>query len=202
MSQNQPLKPGQVAVPRGSLIAPIMIRGASAQFHAERHGLKMTKHPGDCGIDLFPSGINKVERIETKSKSPLGSKAGPWPIIYVSTGIHMTICAGAFLFVTSRSSTAMLVPCATFLDGKIDAGYTGELLVRFSCHSALEYETLAYIEDAIEQRKALAQAVPMSFCYPRFLLQTEGNIIIPEGMGRGDNGFGSTDLPPENNSEN
>jgi dUTPase len=89
----------------------------------------------------------------------------------------------------------MLVPCATFQDGKIDAGYTGELLIRFSCHSSLETETLAFIEDAIEQKKALAQAVPMQFCYPRFLLQTEGNIIIPEGMGRGNNGFGSTDLP-------
>jgi dUTPase len=184
-----------------------MIKGDSAQFHADRHGLKMTKHPGDCGIDLFPFGISKIERIEAKGSGLLGQKAAPWPIIYISTKVHLTICAGCYLFVTSRSSTAMLVPSATFLDGKIDAGYTGELLVRFACHRSLESETIAFIEEAIEQKKALAQAVPQQFCYPQFHLVTESNIITPGSSNiiapfgaRGNNGFGSTDLPPDDKS--
>lgn len=190
----------QVAVPKGALIAPIQIKGDQMGLHIDRHGQKLGKNVGDCGIDLFPMKLDRVEEIQSRAKSLLGKLAGKppnWDIIYVSTGVTMTIVAGCYLFVTPRSSTAKLVPCATALTGIIDAGYTGEILLRFSCHSYNLDETIEFINEAIEKKVALAQAIPHQFAYPQFW-PVEGNIIIPPGMGRGAAGFGSTDQPQNN----
>lgn len=194
MDPNNPLIHQKMAIPQGSTIAPIQTKGPAADMHAMKHAAKLQKNVGDCGIDLVPCGINRVEQIESKSTGMLAKLGNQgWYIFYVSTGVHMTICAGAFLFVTPRSSTAMLVPSAEALTGIIDAGYTGELLLRFKCHASFADETKAFIEQAIAEKKALAQAIPIRFCYPQFMMITEGNLLVPPGMGRGSNGFGSTD---------
>lgn len=187
MSENH-----RIAVPRGCVIVQIQAKGDKAAFHAERHGEKLSKHMLDCGLDIFPSGISKIDHIESKAAGLFLGGKPVWNIVYVATKVHLCVAPGWFLMLHSRSSTPMAVPSAEMLHGIIDSGYTGEILIRFKCHGSLLAETTAFIEEAIAKEKALAQVIPLPFGYPQFMLLTDSGIIAPLG-GRGDAGFGSTD---------
>lgn len=103
----------------------------------------------------------------------------------------MLCCMGIFLFITARSSTAKRVPGALALTGVIDSGYTGEILLRFQCTKSMSEDIGRRILVCVQEKIALAQAIPILHAFPQFIY-IQGGLIIPPG-GRGVNGFGSTD---------
>lgn len=165
--------------------ANFAVSGVMAEYHAHRHAEKIKKHPTDCGIDLYPSDIRKLDKFAASYQFLVGTK------------FHLNPPVGSFGWLTDRSSSLSKLAGAHVVDGKIDAGYTGELLVRVSCPAndiVAEQVSLA-ISDCIENKVAIAQIIVCMFIIPNaFNIFTESGLIAPIS-GRGSAGFGSTDKP-------
>jgi dUTPase len=160
----------------GMIGAPIQIWGDKADYHVRRHVEKLKMCPHDCGIDLYPSRIIGSQQLNEDQA-----------ILSLGTDVHMNTAVGSFLWITSRSSTIDKLSGDLLIDGKIDAGYEGELVVRILTTGFDE----AKIQDIIEKELAVAQVVPMLHVIPQFVARVPKGVIVPA---RGNGGFGSTDI--------
>lgn len=176
----------------------IPVFGLKDQSHILRHSAKMNRCPLDAGIDLIPSSIDKVFVYEG------------WSEVWVGTKIHMCFAPGTYGRITDRSSTSRETNGATVLPGVIDAGYTGEIVVRLQClhgkYTGINQETwscpldeVSYpprvgIERCIKDQIPIAQIVPNGSIAG--LMEPVNPNSLPN-FGRGNNGFGSTNNLPK-----
>lgn len=184
----------------------IILAGDRAEFTASRHKDKLSKHPMDCGVDIFPL------RIRAMSKEDLAVTAAaaeipvvdtpPYDVlalnehqnmIYIHTGLNWVTGPNTFTLLTERSSSVEKLNGGRVIQGIIDANYTGEIIVRIMALTEALDDVIGGIEMCIEENLAVAQMIPMGFFYPGFEMHTAAGIVVPLGQGRGDNGFGSTD---------
>lgn len=174
----------------------IVLQGESAVHTANKHKEKLNKHPFDCGVDIYPTGI--------KMTVPDASMADQQPeydvmalndhqnLICVHTNLKWTPCPQTFALLTERSSSIEKLCGGRVVQGIIDAGYQGEIIVRVLAHTEVLDDVISGLELCILEKLAIAQMISIGFFYPGFEMITPGNIIVPMG-GRGTNGFGSTD---------
>ncbi len=178
---------------------PVVIAGPSAAFHIQAHGEKLQKRLLDCGCDIYPSGIRmSKDATAEKPEYDVIELSNSKCLINVETGLNWTPVPQNFALLTERSSSIEKLNGGRVIQGIIDAGYEGELIIRVEALTADVDEVIGGIEECIEKRLAIAQMITLQFLYPGFQQKTEGNIIIPNfppGIGRGSNGFGSTDSP-------
>lgn len=174
---------------------PVYLRGDTAEFHIERHQAKLTKRPFDCGCDIYPQHIRTV-----KNSDPITSVDPAYEVIELSkgkrlinvhTGLQWTPVPQNFALLTERSSSVEKLNGGRVIQGIIDAGYEGELIVRVEADTADLDEVIAGIEECIDQKLAIAQMITLQFLYPGFQRTMDSGLIIPGG--RGGAGFGSTD---------
>jgi dUTPase len=171
----------QVQIPAIQL--PIF--GLKDQSHLIRHQQKMQICPLDAGIDLFPSSISKV--IEY-----LG-----WYDVWISTMVHMVFQPGTYGRITDRSSTAKVTSGATVIPGVIDAGYTGEIIVRLMVIMPRPYDNFenSLHPVAVALKECISQQIPIAQIVPSPALVGMMAVVDPNKLpnyGRGNNGFGST----------
>jgi len=159
---------------------PLMIKGSRAQFHMNRHRLKMEKHRFDAGIDLYPA-------LDIIKSQPLGSS---WVRLWVHTHVHMSTVPGVMGVLQARSSTADKLGGAIVIPSIIDPGYDGELLIRVQCLKQDEDQTRTLVMDHIVGEKALAQLILQPYIFPQF---GKWDDKLIEELGRSGCGYGSTD---------
>lgn len=158
----------------------IYIRGINAAKHIEALTTKLQLHPNDAGIDIFPSGISRVERLNA-NKSQL----------YVGTGIHIVVPELTFGMLCGRSSTVKrLSGYGDVITSVIDCGFTGELLVRVVFETIHESKVIGLVERMAAESIAIAQLIVNTYLKPEFIEWDDEYIAA---LGRGDKGFGSTD---------
>jgi dUTPase len=163
----------------------IPVFGLKDTSHIMWHGVKTNKNPFDAGVDLFPSSLQVAHPYDG------------WVEVWVATLFHMAFQPGTFGWVTDRSSTSRVTQGATVLPGIIDAGYTGELIIRLKVTVTKEYEdflksdhrVIKALNHCIENRQAIAQIVPLA-AYQAIMGQVDPAKL--PNLGRGTNGFGST----------
>jgi len=161
------------------------IFGLKDQSHLIRHQKKMADCPLDAGIDLYPSSVNKV--VEYPG----------WNDVWISTRVHMVFQPGTYGRITDRSSTSSVTNGATVIPGVIDAGYTGEIIVRLMVIMPRPYENFENsihpvaegIRYCIEKQIAIAQIVPTASFVGAMVIVDPARL---PNYGRGDKGFGST----------
>ena len=144
--------------------------GTTAEFHLLKYHDKLARRPHDCGIDLFPSGIQTCDT------------CGYGRLYTINTGFYIILSPGYYGRLVERSSTIQKLPGARVIPGTIDAGYDGELLIRVFSESSL---TLTDIQKCIARREAIAQVIP-TVC-------GEFHLVPRPLETRGSSGFGSTD---------
>lgn len=175
---NQPQQQQQALLFRSMVI----LHGETANFHLERFQAKLQKCPHDCGFDIFPQRVVDVCRFPTNQT-----------MFTVGTQLYYTPSPGAYGFLTDRSSSIDKLAGGMIAPGKIDAGYTGEILVRVVCPTDNVWQ---HVQDAIhvciKDKLAIAQMIVHLFCYPMFMIGKPGGVMVPFS-GRGSAGFGSTD---------
>lgn len=178
MPRSRPDNPavGQVVELPG---APIMIKGLKADFHVQRYAIKRSRCPFDAGFDLY------VARSEPKVVSYPSQL-----IIIVNTMINVCLQPGMVGIVVERSSTMDKLNGARVKTGIIDSGYVGEILVCVTCDPSVATPTLDAIKSLAESETAIAQFLILPCYIPCFVSWDDR--MIPRG--RGDNGFGSTDI--------
>ena len=165
------------------MMAGVGIGGLRAEYHELRYNDKIVKCPGDCGIDLFPCDIKKVEQ------------KGPLAVYLVSTGVHILLPSGAYGRIVSRSSTIDKLNGGWVIDGTIDAGYTGEYFIRVAAHGKVDMTTVPWtgpIDDEIRICIAKGQALAQVIIAPFFVPHLQTVNVARIGSPRGDAGFGST----------
>lgn len=151
------------------------ISGPSADLHEKHNRSKFEKYPYDAGFDLFPFRIQNYENI------------GNDTLIVVNTGIILCPAPFTFLWITDRSSTIKKLNGGRILDGKIDAGYTGDALVRVITDRDNASSVIKQIEDCISNKLGIAQAIVIPL--PAIHIVSVKDMIY---VARGANGFGST----------
>mgnify|MGYP006267505847 CR=1 FL=1 len=173
-------------------IAQVMIKGSRAQFHINRHALKLHRHRFDAGIDLYPA-------VAPITSEPLGNS---WVRLWIHTFVHMVTPPGVLSILQGRSSTADKLGGAFVIPSIIDPGYAGELRIRVHCLKQDEDLTRRLIMQHINEEKALAQIVLTPYVFAGF---SEWNQQLVDALGRGEAGYGSTDsieggkvIPPNN----
>lgn len=162
---------------------------------AEAHKRKLAKNALDCGADIYPTAIRVMNDAAASPEDPaydILALNDVSMMFYVHTGLRWTPCPQTFAILTERSSTIEKLNGGRVAQGIIDAGYTGEILIRVTCLKDELDAVLAGVELCIAEKKAIAQMITIGFLYPGFEMVSPGNIIIPMG-GRGESGFGSTD---------
>lgn len=180
------------------MAARVMLSGPMAAATAEAHQKKLQKNPLDAGVDLYPVKIREtnppviVGELPAEPELDILALNDHRNIVYVHTGVHWTPCPQTIGWVTERSSTIEKLNGGRVIQGIIDAGYTGELIVRVEATTNELDDVISGIEMCIAERLAIAQMIAMGFFYAGLEMVTEGNIIVPLN-GRGANGFGSTD---------
>ena len=172
----------QINLPAGY----VHVFGLCDQKHIIAHTAKMQRYPLDAGVDLCPSSILRTTHF-----------AG-WTDITISTLIHMVFPPGTYGRITDRSSTSKVTKGATVIQGTIDAGYQGEILVRLQVIRPYRLmksddeciqETVDAIGECIKNQTAIAQIIMTP--YLAQALQVVDPNKLPNS-GRGSNGFGST----------
>lgn len=161
----------------------VLVSGDRMQHHIESHQKKLQRCPYDCGMDIYPTGILSELHIPTGVEFVL------------TTGFHLTPTPGTYALLTDRSSTLKKLDGGQVLDGKIDAGYTGELLIRVYSPEIGHHHVREAIKRCAEDGMAVAQVIIHIFCLPMCQPRLESGLIVPlsDLGGRGANGFGSTD---------
>lgn len=173
------------------------IGGIRATYHLLKYTEKLTRYPGDCGIDLYPSETGEPKKI------------GYMSVWTVRTGVHIMLPYGAFGRLVARSSSVEKLCGGWIIDGTIDAGYTGELFIRVMGFTGLatdpdcaERQRLVQqgIQQCINLELSLAQLIVTPFFFCEFTVVNPATVGSP----RGSNGFGSTDVkaPNTSNKEN
>jgi dUTPase len=158
----------------------IYIKGINAAKHMEALATKLQLHPNDAGIDIFPSGISRIERLNAHKSQ-----------LYVGTGIHIVVPEWTFGMLCGRSSTVKrLSGYGDVITSVIDCGFTGELLVRVVFETLHESKIIGLIERMAVESIAIAQLIVTAYMEPKFIEWDEDKIAT---LGRGDKGFGSTD---------
>jgi len=189
-----PMQPNQqqVALPVGQ----VMIKGLRAEFHANRHVLKLQRHRFDVGVDLYPA----MAPIQSE---PLGQS---WVRLWVHTHVHMAVPPGLVMQLTGRSSTSDKLGGAFVIPSIIDPGFAGELRIRIQCLKQDENVTRSLIMKYVNEECALAQVVIHPYVVPQFVNWSDQMVAA---IGRHDNGYGSTDsikggriIPPNGSIEN
>lgn len=169
----------------------IPVFGLKEQPHILRHQLKLNRCPLDAGIDLIPSSIDTVIIYEG------------WSEVRVGTKIHMQFGPGSYGRITDRSSTSKETGGATVLPGVIDAGYTGEIIIRLQClHGRFQgvdqdtwfgpdviFPIRVALDRCIKDQIPVAQIIPSNTFMG--IMESVNPNSIPN-LGRGNNGFGST----------
>lgn len=163
----------------------IGIFGLKDQSHIIRHQAKLQRCPLDAGVDLIPSSVAKV--IEYPG----------WNEVVISTMVHMVFALGAYGRITDRSSTASVTCGATVIPGVIDAGYTGEIMVRLKVIMPRPYDN--FMESPHPSAQAIANCIkeqtPIAQILPATAFAAVFKVINADSLpkqGRGPNGFGST----------
>lgn len=173
----------------------ILIKGTGAQRTMDAHTEKLKTRQLDCGVDIFPERIRVLENTAQSPEDPAYDVLGlneHRNLIYIHTGLVWIQPPQTYGRLVERSSTIEKLNGGRVVEGVIDAGYAGEIIVRVVATTAELDDVVAGVELCIEQGLAIAQMIPMMFFYPGFEMLTEGNLLILPG-GRGTNGFGSTD---------
>jgi dUTPase len=160
----------------------VVFSGTMADFHVEKYKLKMKHRQFDCGIDIYPSKVIEQYRWGYR-------RAG----IKVGTDLVITPTPGAWGWLTDRSSSMSKLGGGRIRDGKIDAGYTGELLFIVIGDFEDTDNMVTAINQCIKDELAIGQYIPMIHLMPAIVMKSEAGLILPAIGGRGANGFGSTD---------
>lgn len=162
-----------------------LMSGPGALMTKLRNAKKQARHPGDAGIDLYPS----VTRYDDIKK--INAKMGM--IWSIPTGVHILIPEGCVGMIVGRSSSVEKLEGCQVITGVIDHGYTGEYFVRILVpeltQSINRYELLhQQIWKFAREEVALAQLLILPFVSATLVVRDR----LPETP-RGANGFGSTD---------
>lgn len=161
----------------------LALTGLKAEFHFHKHMAKLNnpRYRFDAGFDLYPT----VGPYQSEQHEGLA-------VIMVTTMLNVFIPPGAYGWITDRSSSTRSLQGGWILDGKIDATYTGELIVRVGCKPDLLTKITDVLEDLAESGTAIAQLI----IQPCLLIQPVPVHEMPkiQGMGRGEAGFGSTNI--------
>lgn len=121
-------------------------------------------HMDDAGFDLY---------------APYNFTVPAHGCAIVGTGVHIALPAGTYGNIKSKSGLNMRYDI-TADEGVVDAGYTGDIVVKLRNHSAFDYDFVA--GDKIAQLVITQLVVPEVIMTTNRLQETE----------RGDNGFGSS----------
>lgn len=161
----------------------VMVKGETGPFHREQHQVKLSVRPDDAGIDLYPSAVGKVEHYRGSYMAQM----------LVPTGVHLCFPPRTYGRITGRSSTDAKLGClARVADGVIDAGYTGELMVRLISTTSNMEQVSVFVQTLVDAKQAIAQIIPTLIFAPHLMDWDE----IAAQTGRGGAGFGSTDSLP------
>lgn len=169
-----------------------MMKGDSMKLHTDRYREKINSHPFDAGLDLFPNGTFTIHPYVRGTEVRIG------------TGLHICFEPGSYGHIMPRSSSAGKLEGMTVTHGLIDAGYTGEILVR--AHTS--YVSLAgddnlnslmtFLEDTLKKMAndqiAIAQVVMSPYMLFHGVTPWDENHPAIAASGRKGNGFGSTDI--------
>lgn len=161
------------------MIKDITMFGESSAHHKIRYDQKIQIHPHDCGIDLFAAGQPYQIALY-----------GHRHIINVPTKVHMVFPEGHYGLIKPRSSSIDRLCGGLVIEAVIDAGYTGEMKVRIMCEREDFSLVIGAIQECALKEIAIAQIVMMEYTTPHFIMADNKPVL----MGRGDKGFGSTDL--------
>ena len=163
----------------------IPVFGIKDQSHIIRHSNKMQVCPLDAGVDLFPSSIKSV------------NEYSGWYEVRIATLFTMVFQPGSYGWITDRSSTAKVTAGATVLPGIIDAGYTGEIIIRLQVIMPRPYENFedslhpvaVALKDCIANQTAIAQIIPTQSLAAAMVVVDPNRL---PNYGRNTKGFGST----------
>lgn len=138
----------------------------------DERGLPLHRqHAGDVGWDLSAS---------------MDVSVPPGKLVDIPTGVRMALPPGIWLLLTARSSTFRRHQLMV-LDGVIDSGFRGELLI--------SVYNLGPRTVQVAQGWRLAQVIPhRNFTNELQLRQVSPSLFatLPAADGRGESGFGST----------
>lgn len=155
------------------------IWGLKAEYHQIRHQNKLAKYPLDAGFDIYPSEIEKVT-----SHSRVR-------VVWVHTFLHVGVGAGFKGLLDARSSSVDKLNGGLPLRGLIDAGYTGELMIRVYVPDAFMLEAVhGGIVECQKQGVAIAQ---FTMEHSLMIIAEAIDPAKVRQVGRGSNGFGSSD---------
>lgn len=166
----------------------IMATGEYSEFHLAKYRAKIARHPSDCGFDLYGLRVIKCERIGR----------GSYFLALIDTGIHLVFPHGVKGELVSRSSSLEALHGARIEPGQIDAGFSGNLIVRVTSLLLDMADVSSALLTCIENQTAIAQVIPVVTPTPFRVVQWDQEVI--DQMGRGQNGFGSTNAtscPPQ-----
>jgi len=167
-----------------SLIVPL--NGPGAALTSVRYQEKLTRHPGDCGIDLYPCMKDPADLVITRA-----TFGEMWTI---PTGVYLLVPPDHLGWITSRSSSSEKLSGCTILDAKIDHGYTGELRIRVLTPLIPNAANRQFLRESIWACNATQTALAQIILVP----YSRANLTLMDSLPqhhRGVNGFGSTDHP-------
>lgn len=159
--------------------AQIPVTGIRAPSYVIRQAAKQAKLPGDAGMDLYPTGIERV------------TKHGHNAQIFVTTGVVIHVGLGFVGLVRPRSSSIDRCNGGVPQEGIIDAGYQGEIYIRVLVPNddKVIASVSAAIRECIVNQVAIAQFIIQQMIA---VVPVEPAVPIPPSA-RGAGGFGSTD---------
>lgn len=161
-------------------IHDVMIAGDGAAQTIARYQEKLTRNPGDCGMDLFPQArqVGDISYIHY----------GDITILSVPTKVSIAVPDGYFAWITPRSSTWDKLMGAEVLPGIIDHGYTGEYRIRIRC----AIQSAAMVKAEVIGMSGLGMALAQVIIIPYTRMSLRLVERLPDS-GRGAQGYGSTD---------
>lgn len=137
-------------------------------------------HEGDACFDLYAATIMGM--------TELGRNVDPMHPVTCGTGLAFQVPEGFAMLIFSRSGQGFkdnvrLANCV----GVVDAGYTGEVLVKLTCDDSMALEIGRVQPHWVKQGDRIAQA--MLVAVPRVLFEVVGELDESQ---RGAGGLGSS----------
>lgn len=176
-NQQQP-KQGEVQLPA----AVVMVGGMKGEYLVDKHQKKLSKHPLDVGIDLYPA------RCDADFKQVSAS----WNVMSVPTMCNLVLGPACMGFIHPRSSSMERLAGGEVMTAVIDPHFSGDIIIRIRYLRLDHAEVIAKLMEAAAGEKAIAQLIIVPIAMPMF---AKWDSEVAKGLTRGIAGFGSTDLP-------